>query len=160
MVKALETESHTSSSLAELHFHGSRLGLSDGSCPLCGSSISEDEFNRHLHSIETGLQEAAVRLADAKSRLAAAEEAERSKNQSVLELRAAVGSVQASLREINAFREEVKVEKANLGIEASPNDWDTGRVAAWLELQRRELNELEASIVSLESAQRLKTGET
>jgi DNA repair exonuclease SbcCD ATPase subunit len=154
LARELETESGASS-LAELHRHGSDLGLADGRCPLCGSLISEEEFRRHLRSIKAGLQEAAVRLADARSRLGAAEEAERGKNQSVLELRTAVGRLEASLQEIRALREQVKSDRASLGIEPSANDWDAAPVASWLDLQRRELNELETSIVSLEAAQQL-----
>lgn len=154
-VKALETESQASSSLAELHLHGSQLGLSDGRCPLCGSSISAEKFDRHLRSIEAGLQETAVRLADAKRRLAEAEEAERSKSQSVLELRDRAARLETSLQEIRAFREQVKSDAASLGIEPSANDWETEPLISWLDLQRRELNELEGFIVSLEAAQQL-----
>jgi len=75
--------SHASSSLAELHLHGSRLGLANGKCPLCGSSVTEEDFRKHLHSIEAGLQGAAIRLAEARNELTAADEAERKKSQSI-----------------------------------------------------------------------------
>lgn len=39
-------------SLAELHEHGSRLGLVDQNCPLCGLEISKEDYNAHLGQIK------------------------------------------------------------------------------------------------------------
>jgi DNA repair exonuclease SbcCD ATPase subunit len=122
-VRTLETEANASSSLAELHLHGSKLGLADGKCPLCGSSVTAEEFRKHLHAIEAGLQGAALRLAEAKSELAAAEEAERKKSQSVTELRTSVRRLEAALEEVRTFRQEIKSAASNLGIATSANEY-------------------------------------
>ena len=37
-------------SLGELVEHGKRVGLEDSRCPLCGSEITEDSFESHLHA--------------------------------------------------------------------------------------------------------------
>jgi chromosome segregation protein len=154
-VKTLETESRASSSLAELHFHGSKLGLSNGKCPLCGSSVSEEEFKNHLHSIEAGLRGAALRVADAKNQLTLAEDVERKRSQSVTELRTSVRRLEASLEEVRTFRQEIKGAASNLGIALSANELDAAPVASWLGEQRKELSELESSVVSFEAALQL-----
>ena len=154
-VRTLETESNASSSLAELHLHGSKLGRSNGKCPLCGSSVTEETFRNHLHAIEAGLQGAALRFAEAKNQLALAEDAERKGNQSVAELRTSLRRLEASVEEVRRFREEIKGAASTLGITMSANELDPAPVASWLDAQRKELNDLESSVVSFEAAVQL-----
>jgi DNA repair exonuclease SbcCD ATPase subunit len=155
-LKTLESESNASSSLAELHLHGSQLGLSAGKCPLCGSSLTEEDFRNHLHAIEASLQGAALRLAEAKNQLAAAEDAERKIAHLVTELRTSVRRLEASLEEVRTFRQEVRSAASNLGIELlSANDLNAAPVTSWLDKRRKELNELESSVVSFEAALQL-----
>ncbi len=153
--KALEAESHASSSLAELHLHGSQLGLMNGRCPLCGSLISQEEFAHHLDVIRRGLEEAAVRLAEARSRAAAAEEEQRKKSQLVDELGGAAARVEASLEEARAFREQITSGLAGLSLEPISSEWDTQPLALWLDLQGRRIRELEASMISFEATLQL-----
>jgi len=51
-LKKLEDQNPTVSSLALLYDHGKSLGLIDGKCPLCGSALTEKEFEDHLFSID------------------------------------------------------------------------------------------------------------
>jgi chromosome segregation protein len=50
-------------SLALLREHGSRIGLRDGGCPLCGSQISPDDFEAHLSNIENEVRQANENIA-------------------------------------------------------------------------------------------------
>ena len=154
-VKTLETEANASSSLAELHLHGSKLGLANGECPLCGSSVTEEEFRRHLHSIQAGLQGAAIRLAEAKNELTAADEAERKKSQSIAELRISVRRLEAALEEARTLRGEIKSAASNLGIALSADELDAVPIASWLDVERKKLTDLESSVVSFEAALQL-----
>jgi chromosome segregation protein len=55
-------------SLALLREHGGKLGLQDGKCPLCGSSVSPEKFEAHLRAIDEivhrGSQTLAVLIRD------------------------------------------------------------------------------------------------
>ncbi len=51
-------------SLAELHFHGEKLGLSDGHCPLCGSEVSEKDYASHLLEIDNIVKAASTSLSN------------------------------------------------------------------------------------------------
>ncbi len=48
----LQAEQPLLASLAELHQHGSRVGLRDGRCPLCGSEIAADRYGAHLETLK------------------------------------------------------------------------------------------------------------
>jgi len=45
-------------SLAELYEQGRRLGLEDGRCPLCGSSVAETDYDKHLLQLEQSVKNA------------------------------------------------------------------------------------------------------
>jgi len=51
-LKRAELDSPLLTSLAQLKEQGSRLGLQDGKCPLCGSKISLSDFSTHLAKIQ------------------------------------------------------------------------------------------------------------
>jgi len=88
-VKTLETEANASSSLAELHLTVHASGLRTESAAMRIVRY-RGRLSEHLHSIEAGLQGAAIRLAEARNELTAADEAERKKSQSIAELRISV----------------------------------------------------------------------
>ena len=50
------------SSLAQLREHGSRVGLRGGRCPLCGSRITDHDFNLHLQELKRELDERSATL--------------------------------------------------------------------------------------------------
>src|SRR5262249_12703062 len=51
-------------SLAQLKEHGSRLRLQDGHCPLCGSKISESDFDAHLNQLQAEIDRHSKTLSD------------------------------------------------------------------------------------------------
>ncbi len=44
-------------SLAQLREHGGRIGLQDGHCPLCGSTIAASDFEAHLAEIQKSIDQ-------------------------------------------------------------------------------------------------------
>lgn len=50
------------SSLAQLREHGSRVGLRSGKCPLCGSEVSDHDFNAHLEVLKREIDEHSATL--------------------------------------------------------------------------------------------------
>lgn len=57
-LRVLEEQSPRQTSLAQLREHGSRIGLQDDRCPLCGSRISAQDFEEHLGGIDAELKRA------------------------------------------------------------------------------------------------------
>ena len=101
------------------------------------------------------MQATALRFAESKNQLALAEEGERKANQSVAELRTSLRRLEASLEEVRAFRQEIKSATSTLGVAISDNELDPTPVAAWLDEQRKELSDLESSVVSFEAVLQL-----
>jgi DNA repair exonuclease SbcCD ATPase subunit len=61
-LKAVQGRSPFWSSLAELHQHGSRIGLQEGRCPLCNSELSEASYRSHLDTVRRVIDENSARL--------------------------------------------------------------------------------------------------
>jgi len=98
-------------SLAQLHEHGSRVGLSDGHCPLCGSAVSEADFRSHLAELESRLErtaEAARQLTRRRAEF----------NDSEARASAELSVAQRQADQISTTLESVNRERAALGEEA------------------------------------------
>lgn len=70
--RQLETEerqNELATSLAELLKHGERLGLHDGSCPLCAAARTDKQFVEGLHTLQTRLQNTGSNIQKARARL-------------------------------------------------------------------------------------------
>jgi chromosome segregation protein len=154
-LRTLEGEASASSSLAELHLHGSKIGLQDGKCPLCGSSVSQEDFTRHLQLIESGLQGTSRRIAQAKDELAHAADAERATSSTVREKRTMLRRLEISIEEGKGFWKDSAAEALELGVTLPTDGFDSAPLMSWLEQQRKELKDLESGAVSLEAALRL-----
>jgi chromosome segregation protein len=50
-LRLAQSQNKTLASLAQLREHGVRVGRQDGRCPLCGSKISEEDFQEHVAEI-------------------------------------------------------------------------------------------------------------
>lgn len=67
-----------STALARLHSSGSELGLDDGRCPLCHSSVRPDEFSKRLDELQEAIEQHSGSLSALESRYSAvSEDAER-----------------------------------------------------------------------------------
>jgi DNA repair exonuclease SbcCD ATPase subunit len=111
-----------SDALAGLYEHGSRIGLRDGHCPLCLTTLSDSQFQTALSALRSELDSAAKDAADASatySRLSADERALRSK---VGELRREAERHSADLAEFERKGNEVAAELLRLGV---PPDMET-----------------------------------
>ena len=62
-LRVAEATAPIDASLAQLKEHGARIGLQDGHCPLCGSTIAEHDFVAHLQQIEHELDQRSKTLA-------------------------------------------------------------------------------------------------
>lgn len=51
-------------SLAELHVHGTKLGVRNGHCPLCGQIVSDVQYKEHLRGIEEEINTSARTIKD------------------------------------------------------------------------------------------------
>ena len=52
-----QTRSPLVTSLANLKEHGQRVGMRNGKCPLCGSQISQGDFDNHLSELEREIKQ-------------------------------------------------------------------------------------------------------
>jgi chromosome segregation protein len=84
------------SSLATLQEHGRRVGLVDGHCPLCGSSVSEEQFNRHISEV-TG------EIAQSSGTLSTAIIGEREADQKLSQIREKVATLDLEFRASNSI---------------------------------------------------------
>ena len=61
---SLENDNPRLTSLSTIYSHGKTLGLTNGLCPLCGSVVSEKDFEKHLKSIENIVNESTATLSE------------------------------------------------------------------------------------------------
>ena len=94
-------------SLGELVEHGKRVGLEDSRCPLCGSEMTEESFESHLHATAErveresgGLSEALTRREDALRAEGAAESRRRQAEGAVREHRRAGDELRVEFEEV------------------------------------------------------------
>ena len=144
------------SSLAQLHAHGSAMGLVDGRCPLCGSAVSADDFRKHLEEIDRALQGAAALAAQLAAQRSNLQEEERKHS---VELAAALRQfeqVRATIEQLEQegvrLREEASRLSFTVNVPAEPKAED---FKSWIEENRRRLSQIERSIAVLESSRLL-----
>jgi chromosome segregation protein len=71
-LRSAQSQNQTLASVAQLREQGLRLGLNEGRCPLCGTPVSKEDFEKHLAEIERNIE----RHSETLNRLSA-EEADR-----------------------------------------------------------------------------------
>ena len=64
LLSALEKQNPRLTSLSLIHNHGKSIGLDNGKCPLCGSMISEKDFEKHLELIDKTVKDSLETLSD------------------------------------------------------------------------------------------------
>ena len=109
-------------SLGELVEHGKRVGLEDSRCPLCGSEITEESFESHLHATEERVEHESGGLSAALTRR---EEALRAEGAAESRRRQAEGTVREHRRvgdELRGEFEEVIREIREMEGFAIPED--------------------------------------
>jgi DNA repair exonuclease SbcCD ATPase subunit len=140
-------ESPNLSLLTDLEVAGSELGLKDGSCPLCGSEIQEDDFQEHLKELRSELRE----HRDVLSRLSEVAEEARE------EYMEAVGVVEGLESELHEVEDEVRrLDEQRNRVMEDLNNVEAGSEGAGdevvFEAVEDELSMLGAQIPDLETA--------
>jgi len=140
------------SPLAQLHVHGSSTGLIDGRCPLCGSSISEEDFRTHLAEIDRTLQGSAALAAQLESQRISLQADARRHSAELTEALLQVDQISATVRSLEQQSTRLREEAEALSFTGSVS---AEEVRAWLEGNRRKLSQIDRSIVVLESSRLL-----
>ena len=141
-----------SSSLAQLHAHGSTTGLIDGRCPLCGSAISEDAFRTHLEEIDRALQGAAAVAAQLASQRTSLQAEERKHSAELAEALRQFDQVSATIAGFEQQNIRLREEAEGLSFTGGIS---VEEVNAWVEDNRRKLSHIDRSIAVLESSRLL-----
>ncbi len=149
----VERQNPANASLALLREHGGRLGLIDGSCPLCASPQSDAAFRTHLEELTRRIARASAdvaaiarRATDSAARLSAAR-AERET------LSAQLKALQRAENDILAMRASLVAEAQSLGvvIHGEPRGV-SALVSAQISANRTELTEVERALATVNAS--------
>jgi DNA repair exonuclease SbcCD ATPase subunit len=146
----------STSSLAQLHAHGSGLGLVDGHCPLCGSVIAPEAFRRHLDEIEKGLQGAATVAAQLASERSSLQEQERKNSVALAAAIRQFEQVRTTVEQLEQEGARLREDAHRLSFTSAKElDLNAAEVGSWIENNSRRLSQLERAIAVLESSRLL-----
>lgn len=147
-----QSESPRHASLAILAEHGSRLGLVDQGCPLCGTTQTPQHFSEHVKSIvdqlaaaNTMISAVARRSADAAARAAAA----RAGLERVSAQLAALDRSEAGLR---AEFEALQRDARELGFDLPDVESAMKAVASAVDTQRDQATQIERAVAVLRAS--------
>ena len=135
-VEVGQKANNISDALAALYEHGSRIGLRDGHCPLCRSSLSDPQFQTALSALRLELDSAAKDAAEASATYTRLSAEERVLGSRVSELRRETERLSADLAEFERRENEVAAELLRLGV---PQGMETPRGLETAILERRAL---------------------
>lgn len=126
------------SRLAELGVLGTQIGRREGSCPLCGLDISEEDFRIHLEELEAEIKKSNEDIAKA-----AAEE---------LRTKVIVETIRQTLQNTRTRRESLAQEEAQVSSELQRLQTQAVGLSVSLEDDqlRRSISELSTKIAGLE----------
>ena len=146
LLQAARLQNSGLASLAQLREHGLRLGLDQGHCPLCGSKISEEEFQNHLAEIQLNIE----RHNESLSRLSS-DEASRT-----LTYAAKLDEVENLSRQHRQALAELKTRRRNLeSLEESATSLDVRLdadiIREALETRQSKIRELEVALAEFEA---------
>lgn len=141
-------------SLASLLDHGRKYGLEDGSCPLCGSSISQGAFDDHLELIEQRIStesRSIIELTAERTRLLAEIDDD---NQSHRELTERLGRLLSEEEAISGELKTIRDDEALGEVSLVDNQdlIDTAPLAIKIEEIRRETRDINQAIGTIESS--------
>jgi chromosome segregation protein len=145
-LRAAQARNQILASLAQLREHGARLGLQDGRCPLCGSTVPDSDFEAHLAEIQKNIDQHNQDLS-----LLSAEEASRtvdySRSASELEsLNREYRRTAAELETLEGNAHLLEDTARNLGV-----GLNTASIAAAIKDCQSKTNELEEGLAELEA---------
>ena len=142
-----------SASLAQLHEHGVRLGVTDGHCPLCGSSISAADFSAHLAEVAATLQRTSEAATEIVRRRAEFSDSENKATAELSASRRQVDQLSTALESVDRERRAVTEEIARLGFSGKEIVQSSiGAVRSEAESNRATLATIERSIAVLEAS--------
>ncbi len=140
-------------SLAELYEHGRRVGLENGSCPLCGSKISQTDFETHLIELDARIKNASQVLAEI-----VAKRVELNKRQQEIEAELVIARNElTSLSQAsNTIKEDVQklISEANKhGFTVSSlQDFNLNSISTEIESTSNKIERLEKALAMLEAS--------
>ena len=142
-----------SSSLAQLHEHGSRVGLQDGHCPLCGSDITDNNYRNHLSELAIAIGKIAETTTNLVRRRAALSDAEKRANADLSAARRESDQLSMALESLNSERDSILKELRRYGVDMESFAEDTqALLTKTMEGQRLELMTVEKSMAVLEGS--------
>ena len=145
-IAAIQNQEPTLAALAELHTQGQRLGLRDSRCPLCGSAIASEEFQKHLDLIHAMVTEQHSRLAALTERRAALAAAERQATTHLVEARRNLDIARHAAEAVAASYAQISGQLERLQANISPVQTVT------LATLRTEVTRLRDETVGVEAA--------
>jgi chromosome segregation protein len=104
-LQGIRREEPRLSNLAQLSEFGSRVGLEDERCPLCGSHIREDSFREHIAQTRSSIEEHSITLNQLVANLAELRQRQAAVTISLTDLRSELRSL-SSLKETIRHRSE------------------------------------------------------
>jgi len=139
--------------LAQLHEHGSKMGLEEGLCPLCGSTIDQDAYSQHLEELRRRLEVASHALSQVVTEQSTLEEQRRQANNQLNQVKAELQSASNASQNIEIQLLQLTAGLANLdlriehGSERAMSEIDAG-----IHERQLRLAELEKNLAMLEAS--------
>lgn len=148
-----ELESPRTASLALLREHGSRVGLVDGHCPVCGGNRSESDYRAHLQAVARTVSESNDRLT-----LLTKQAAELAGQ--VAALKAEATRLSSKHTTLRGQETQLLEEQANITEEARKLDIDVGqmsdadidRIAKTIQSGRARISEIEQALSIMQAS--------
>jgi len=157
-----QAENPRIASLAQLREHGERIGLSDGHCPLCGSTHTDDEFRNHLTVLSESINAANQRLSAITKRAAEIAARLKASKSKAAQLKARIDADKAEREQLDADRASIVEEARSLGVTLNTLDVpnlqhlaDDILIANETDAISRRLSELEQSLAVVQSSKAL-----
>jgi len=141
-------------SLAQLHEHGSRLGLMDGGCPLCGLKQDENHFTSQLQTLKERIDGENADLAARLSRATSARSRVESLQGELSLVRSQVSTISGARSGLLAEITRTSQLLVPLGVAVRGEVSDTLQsITAAVEFQRVRSMELETALSALGASQ-------
>ncbi len=153
LLQRQQEEDTLSSSLAQLHEYGSRVGLQNGHCPLCGSVVSETDYRSHLAELDVAVRKIAEGATDLVRRRALLRDGEKKTNAELSAARRQADQLSLALESLNAERESIIQEARRYGLDIeSIGDHTRTILVTETEVRRQKLTTLERCLTVLEAS--------
>jgi DNA repair exonuclease SbcCD ATPase subunit len=133
-------------SFAQLQEHGSRVGLVDGHCPLCGTDQSEEHFASHLRSLRELIDRQNAELASRISQATNSRTQVESLQTEMSQLRAEIATLSATRSALLAEVARVSEQLESLGVVTADD------VSQTLQATSKSIESLRARSLELETA--------